>query len=220
MFSYVDGFTISFKKDGLANMGGGLFLRDNGLFVKKYPKIPDALMGYQIIKEGHPTYGGLSGRDIMALSVGLKTVTKEEYLHYRINQVRDFGQCLYKQGLPVLTPIGGHAVYLDVNKFFIDTAMKPEDFGGVAVTAVLLAAYGHRASELGYFAFGSYNKETKKETFPEVNFVRFAIPRLRYEKQDMDSVVEAVKLLHENRDKIPPVKVTYGRDLPLRHFKA
>lgn len=220
MFSCVDGFTISFKKDGLSNMGGGLFLKDDGLFVNKYPEIPDAIMGHQIIKEGHPTYGGLSGRDIMAISVGLKTVTKEEYLTYRINQVKEFGQNLHKQGLPVITPIGGHAVYLDVNKFFIDTEMKPEDFGGIAFTAVLLAAYGHRAVELGYFAFGSYDKKTNKETLPEVNLVRFAVPRLRYEAQDLDSVVESVKNLYDNRDKIPPVRVTYGRDLPLRHFKA
>jgi tryptophanase len=220
MFSYVDGFTISFKKDGLVNMGGGLFLKDNGLFVKKYPDIPDALMGYQIDKEGHPTYGGLSGRDIMTLAVGLKTVAREEYLTYRINQVRDFGEELHNRGLPVMTPIGGHAVYLDVNKFFADTEMEPEDFGGVGFTAVLLAAYGHRAIEMGYFAFGSYDKKMKKETTPEFNFVRFAIPRLRYEKQDMDSVVEAVKVLYELRDKIPPVRVTYGRELPMRHFKA
>jgi tryptophanase len=220
MFSYVDGFTISFKKDGLSNMGGGLFLKDNGLFIKKYPEIPDALMDYQIIKEGHPTYGGLSGRDMMAISVGLKIVTKEEYLSYRINQVKEFGENLHKQGLPILTPIGGHAVYLDVNKFFIDTEMKPEDFGGIGFTAILLAAYGHRAAELGYFAFGTYDKKTKKKIFPELNFVRFAIPRLRYETQDLDSVVESVKILYENRNKIPPINVTYGRDLSLRHFKA
>ncbi|MBU3967952.1 MAG: tryptophanase [Euryarchaeota archaeon] len=220
MFSYVDGFTISFKKDGLVNMGGGLFLKDGGLFMKKYPDIPDALMGYQIDKEGHPTYGGLSGRDLMTLAVGLKTATREEYLTYRISQVRDFGEELHRRGLPVMTPIGGHAVYMDVNKFFADTRMQPEDFGGVAFTAVLLAAYGHRAIEMGYFAFGSYDKKTKKETLPEFNFVRFAIPRLRYEKQDLDSVVEAVEFLYEDRDKIPPVRVTYGRELPMRHFKA
>lgn len=220
MFSYVDGFTISFKKDGLVNMGGGLFLKDNGLFMKKYPDIPDAIMGHQIDKEGHPTYGGLSGRDIMTLAVGLKIATKEEYLTYRINQVKDFGENLKNHGLPVMAPIGGHAVYLDMNKFFADTAIKPEDFGGVAFTAVLLAAYGHRAIELGNFSFGFYDKKTKKDIFPEFNFVRFAIPRLRYEKKDLDSVAEAVKILYENRDKIPPVNVTYGRDLPMRHFKA
>lgn len=220
MFSYVDGFTISFKKDGLANMGGGLFLRDNGLFLKKYPRIPDELLNYQIIKEGHPTYGGLSGRDIMALSVGLSIVTKDEYLTYRIHQVQDFGETMHAMGIPVLRPTGGHAVYLDVNKFFADTEMKPDDFGGIALTAVLLAAYGHRACELGHFAFGKYDKKAKKEIYPEVNFVRFAIPRLRYEKQDLDAVAEAVKALHDNRQTIPGVVVTSGRDLSLRHFKA
>jgi len=220
MFSYVDGFTISFKKDGLVNMGGGLFLRDDGLFMKKYPDIPDAIMGHQIDKEGHPTYGGLSGRDIMTLAVGLKIATKEEYLTYRINQVKDFGENLKTYGLPVLTPIGGHAVYLDLNKFFADTAMKSEDFGGVAFTAVLLAAYGHRAIEMGNFSFGYFDNKTQREVLPEFNFVRFAIPRLRYEKKDLDSVAEAVRILYENRNKIPAINVTYGRELPMRHFKA
>jgi tryptophanase len=220
MFSYVDGFTISFKKDGLVNMGGGLFLRDDGLFMKKYPDIPDAIMGHQIDKEGHPTYGGLSGRDIMTLAVGLKIATKEEYLTYRINQVKDFGENLKNHGLPVLTPIGGHAVYLDMDKFFADTSMKPEDFGGVAFTAVLLAAYGHRAIEMGNFSFGHFDNKTQREVLPEFNFVRFAIPRLRYEKQDLDSVAEAVRILYEKRDKIHAVNVTYGRELPMRHFKA
>lgn len=220
MFSYVDGFTTSFKKDGLVNMGGGIFLRRNGLFIKKYPWMPDALVNYQIQKEGHPTYGGLSGRDIMALTTGLKIVTKEEYLDYRIGQVQDFCQGMHKRGVPVLRPAGGHAVYLDINKFFKDTKMKPDDFGGIAFTAVLLAAYGHRACELGYFAFGSYDEKSGKEIFPDVNFVRFAVPRLRYEKQDLDSVAESVKILYDNKDKIPLVRVVSGRNLSLRHFKA
>ena len=156
----------------------------------------------------------------MTLAVGLKIATKEEYLTYRINQVKDFGEGLHKHGLPVITPIGGHAVYLDMNKFFTDTRIKPQDFGGVSFTAVLLAAYGHRAIELGNFSFGYYDKKTQKEILPEFNFVRFAIPRLRYEKKDLDSVTEAVKILYETRDKIPPVDVIYGRDLSMRHFKA
>ncbi|MBU1179289.1 tryptophanase [Patescibacteria group bacterium] len=220
IFSCADGFTISFKKDGLVNMGGGVFIKQDGLFVKKYPQMPDALMNYQITKEGHPTYGGLSGRDIMALSFGLRTVLKEEYLDYRINQVQEFGGAMKEGGLPIVTPVGGHAVYLDINKFFEGSKMKPGDFGGVALTALLLSEYGHRACELGYFAFGSYNKETGEEIFPEVNYVRFAVPRLRYEKQDLDSVAGAVVELYKNRDKIPGVNVVYGKDLPLRHFKA
>ena len=220
MFSYVDGFTISFKKDGLANMGGGLFIKKGSGFMKKYPEFLDSLVNYQIIKEGHPTYGGLSGRDIMTLVVGLKTVTKEEYLKHRITQVQSLGLKMQKSGVPVLTPIGGHAVYLDINKFFSDTKMKPGDFGGIALTAVLLAAYGHRACELGCFAFGKYDKIKNIETFPEINFVRFAIPRLRYETQDIDAVAEAIKVLYDNRNDIPAVEVTYGRELSLRHFKA
>lgn len=220
MFSCADGFTISFKKDGLVNMGGGLFLKDKGKFIEKYPHIPDALTNHQILKEGHPTYGGMSGRDIMALAVGLKTVVREDYLDHRIRQVQAFGQRMIDLGIPVLTPIGGHAVYLDVNKFFEDTDLKPEDFGGISLTALLLAGYGHRACELGNFAFGSYDPDTGVESYPEVNFVRFAVPRLRYEQQDLDSVAEAVKALYDHRHEIPGIEVTYGKDLSLRHFKA
>lgn len=220
MFSYVDGFSISFKKDGLVNMGGGVFLRKNGFFIKKYPYIADALTNMQIIKEGHPTYGGMSGRDIMTLVYGLQTIVKEEYLEYRIGQVQEFGDEMRKAGLPVVNPIGGHAVYLDMNEFFKDTKMKPEDFGGISFTAFLLAFYGHRACELGNFAFGYFDEKSGMEILPEVNFVRLAVPRLRYEREDLLSVVAAAKALYDNRDKIPKVKVVYGRNLPLRHFKA
>jgi len=220
MFSYVDGFTMSFKKDGLSNMGGGLFLREDGYFIRRYPDIPDALFNYQVMKEGHPTYGGLAGREIMALVVGLRTVTQEKYLTHRVNQVQMFGQAMVERGIPILTPAGGHAIYLDVNEFFQGTSLEPGDFAGISFTALLLAGYGHRACELGNFALGSYDEETGKTRLPEVNFVRFAIPRLRYERQDLDSVVEAVQSLHKNRDKIPAVEVTHGRELSLRHFKA
>ncbi|MCR4276907.1 MAG: tryptophanase [Candidatus Roizmanbacteria bacterium] len=220
IFSYCDGITISFKKDGLVNMGGGLFIKNDGFFMKKYPRLPEAILDYQIVKEGHPTYGGMSGRDIMALVEGLKTIVNEDYLTYRIIQVQRFGQAMLDNNIPVINPIGGHAVYLDINKFFKGTKMKPEDFGGISLTALLLSLYGHRACELGYFAFGSYDKKTGIETHPDVNFVRFAVPRLRYEDKDLLSAVEAVKALHDNRDLIPKVKVIYGRDLTLRHFKS
>ncbi|MBI4975304.1 tryptophanase, partial [Candidatus Peregrinibacteria bacterium] len=163
VFMFADGFTISFKKDGLSNMGGGLFIKEDGLFAKKHPEFLDELMNYQILKEGHPTYGGLSGRDIMALAVGLKFVTKQEYLDARINQIKSFGEGMKMAGLSILTPAGGHAIYLDMNKFFEGTSLKKEDFGGVSFTILLLAIYGHRACELGDFAFGSYNEETKEE---------------------------------------------------------
>jgi tryptophanase len=220
MFSYADGFTISFKKDGLVNMGGGLFLRDAGVFIKKYPHLPDALMNHQIVTEGHSSYGGMSGRDIMTLAVGLRTIVHNEYLTYRIRQVHNFGMKMKQQGLPILTPIGGHAVYLDVNRFFEGTQMQPGDFGGISLTALLLSGYGHRACELGNFAFGSYDPRTQEEKFPEVNYVRFAVPRLRYEQQDLEAATEAIRVLYDHRDQIPAVDVIYGKDLPLRHFKA
>jgi len=220
MFSHADGFTISFKKDGLANMGGGLFVRRDGLFARKYPKLLDALTDYQIRKEGHPTYGGMSGRDILALAQGLKTVTEEPYLSYRVEQVASFGYAMAAQGLPVLTPFGGHAVYLDMNRFFADSPLQPADFGGVSFVALLLGAFGHRACELGHFAFGKYDTHAGKDVFPEVNFVRFAVPRLRYEQQDLQAVAEAAGALYQQRDRIPPVEVVWGRELPLRHFKA
>jgi len=220
MFTYVDGFTISFKKDGLVNMGGGIFIKNNAMFMKRYPTVGNDLMNHQIMTEGHPTYGGMSGRDIMALSEGLKVITEQEYLDSRIGQVQEFGEGMSKVGIPVVTSIGGHAVYLDMNRFFKDTKMKPGDFGGIAFTAILLAKYGHRACELGNFAFGSYDPKTKKEKFPEVNFVRFAIPRLRYEKQDLDAVVKAVKEIYDHRKEVPGVEITFGKELALRHFKA
>ncbi|MCR4263675.1 MAG: tryptophanase [Candidatus Roizmanbacteria bacterium] len=220
MFSYVDGFTISFKKDGLVNMGGGLILKSDGLFLKKHPQIGDELTNHQILTEGHPTYGGMSGRDIMALVYGLKTVVRENYLTHRISQIGLFGQTMLDNGLPVLTPFGGHAVYLDMNTFFEGTKLQPSDFGGISFTALLLARYGHRACELGNFAFGTFDPATKKETFPEVNFVRFAVPRLRYEAQDLENVAQSVKRIFDHRDLIPGVEVTEGKDLPLRHFKA
>ena len=220
IFSYADGFTISFKKDGLVNMGGGIFIKPDGFFAKKYPQAMDKLTNHQITTEGHPTYGGLTGRDIMALSSGLTTVLREDYLNYRIGQLKDFGRAMEEKGLPIVTPVSGHAVYLDINKFFEGTQMKPGDFGGISFTAKLLSEYGHRACELGNFAFGSYDKKTDQEKFPEINYVRFAVPRLRYEKRDLDSVAEAAGELYKNRDKIPGVNVIYGKDLPLRHFKA
>jgi tryptophanase len=220
MFTYADGFTISFKKDGMVNMGGGMFFKEGGLFLKKYPEIPDVITNYQIQREGHPTYGGMSGRDIMALAVGLGLAVREEYFEHRIGQVQRFGEAMTQRGLPILTPVGGHAVYLDANRFFQDTKLQPGDFGGISLTALLLAGYGHRGCELGNLAFGSYDSKTGEEKFPEVNFVRFAVPRLRYECDDLESVAESLKLLYDDRERIPGVEVTSGKELALRHFKA
>lgn len=220
MFEHADGCTVSFKKDGLGNSGGGVFIKRDGLFEKRYSGITKAMVNHQILTEGHPTYGGMSGRDIMTIVEGLRQATEPAYLDHRIGQVRQFGIEMMNAFLPVLTPFGGHAVYLDMNRFFKETHHRPEDFGGIAFAALLLGCYGHRVSELGNFAFGKYNPIGNWHEFPENNFVRFAVPRLKYEEEDLAAVVDATKALYEKRERIPKVKVINGLDLPLRHFHS
>lgn len=218
-FSHCDGFTISFKKDGLANMGGALAIRRNGKFADRYPEMFDTLRDHQILVEGHPTYGGLSGRDIMTIESGLETVITEPYLEGRIGQVAAFGARLRALGIPVIEPFGGHAVYIDTDRFFEGTTMTRGDFGGIALTGLLLVK-GVRLCELGAFAFGKYDPASGQETFPPHNYVRAAIPRNKYEMQDLDYVAECIKALHDRKDTIPKAIPTWGREKPLRHFKA
>jgi tryptophanase len=220
MLSWCDGFLVSFKKDGMVNMGGGLFLRKDGALQRSFPGLAAELTDAQVACEGNPTYGGLSGRDIMALVHGLRMSTDLAYLGHRIGQVRSLGEGLARAGVPVSLPTGGHAVYLEIDQFFADTKMKREDFGGVALSASLLAAFGHRTCELGCFSFGKVDPLTGEDRLPELNYLRFAIPRLRYEQQDIDAVVCAVDALYRLRHHISPVDIVYGRELSLRHFKA
>ncbi len=221
MFSYVDGFHISLKKDGLVNMGGGLLIKPDGLMDEKYPALKDKLTDWQIMVEGHPTYGGLAGRDIKGVAEGLRTIVRREYLDHRIGQVEAFGRKLSEYGIPIAKPIGGHAVYIDIDEFFDGQNVKDEDYKGIAFTALLLVA-GHRLCELGVLAFGRYDPEAGVEVppSPRVNYVRAAVPRLAYEDQDLFSVAEAVRVLHEHRDRIPAMRIVYGRDLTVRHFKS
>ena len=218
MFRYADGFHISLKKDGLVNMGGALVIRRDGDFSKKFPHFKEGITDYQIMAEGHPTYGGLPGRDLKAIAEGLRTIVHDEYLDARIRQVVRFGTQLYEAGIPIIRPVGGHAVYIDLDRFFNGTA-GDDDFKGISITALLLIA-GHRVCELGLYAFGSFDGEKEIPPEPRVNYVRAAVPRLAYEDQDLSSVVEAMRVLADNRDRIPAVNVEYGRDLSLRHFKS
>jgi tryptophanase len=219
IFALCDGFTISLKKDGLANMGGALCLKKDSPLIIRYPNLLDNLTDHQILTEGHPTYGGLSGRDIMVIVGGLGTVITEEYLNGRINQVQKFGSSLASLGIPVVEPFGGHAVYIDIDKFFEGTRMKRGDFGGISLTALLLLS-GPRLCELGAFAFGKYDSETQTEKLPPFNYVRAAIPRNKYEEQDLLFVADCIKNLHDKRDGLPRAVPTFGREKSLRHFKA
>jgi tryptophanase len=218
IFRYCDGCHASFKKDGLVNIGGILAIKETGLFTLKYPDFHQKLIDHQILIEGNPSYGGLAGRDLKAIVEGLKTVVSEEYLKYRIDQVRRFGNKLVECGIPIVLPVGGHAVYIDVDKFF-NEKIKDSDFKGISIVALMLIA-GHRLCELGVFAFGKYFDGREIPPQPRINYIRAAVPRLVYEDQDLFSVAEAIKILHINQDRIPGVDVIYGRDLSLRHFKA
>jgi tryptophanase len=218
MFDHVDGFHISFKKDGLTNIGGGIIIKEDSLFNDRYPDFRNNLTDFQILTEGHPTYGGMAGRDLKALVEGLKTVIRQEYLDARIKQTKRFGDKLMQYEIPLVTPIGGHAVYLDMDQFF-DQGDKDEDFHGISLTALLLIA-GHRLCELGLYAFGKYRGNKYFPPLPRVNNVRGAIPRMAYEDQDLFALAEAIKILHDNRDKIPAVFVEYGAELSLSHFKS
>ncbi len=218
MFGHADGFHISLKKDGLVNIGGAVLIKDDGDFTRAYPRFRGELTDYQIMTEGHPTYGGLAGRDLMGVIEGLRTVTRQEYLDIRIRQIERFGERLVKHGIPIVLPTGGNAVYIDMDRFFGDTA-RDEDLKAIAFTALLLIA-GHRLCELGLYSFGRYDGSKEIPPDPRLNYVRAAVPRLLYEERDLFSTAEAIKLLYDNRERIPGVNVDYGRNLKLRHFKS
>ena len=223
IFSFVDGFTISFKKDGLANMGGGLFLKDEGRFVQQFSK-PDQHIGIrlkerQIVTFGNDSYGGLSGRDIMALTIGLQEVLNEDYLRNRIKQTQYFAKKLAENGVPVVLPAGGHAVYIDVNRFFEGTDMRIDDFGGVGLTIELIKHYAIRGCELGPFAF-EWDQRTEEQRNGILNLVRFAIPRNSYSNSDLDYAIAAITELYRNKEQIPKVVIARGGNLNLRHFQT
>ena len=192
------------------NQTAALVIKKNSPLVKYCPDLPNNIRDHQILTEGHPTYGGLTGRDIMTIVEGLKTVVTESYLESRIGQVNEFGEYLKANKIPVLEPFGGHAIYIDMDKFLADTKLKREDFGGISMTGLLLLK-GVRLCELGAFAFG--------ENFPN-NFVRCAIPRNKYEIQDLYYVGDCIKAMYEQRKLLPRAIPVYGKDLSLRHFKA
>lgn len=222
MFSHADGFTISFKKDGLSNIGGGLFLKDQGLFQARFS--PDGDIGLklkerQILTFGNDSYGGLSGRDIMALALGLREVMNEDYLYRRTAQAGYLARGFVDNSVPVVLPPGGHAVYIDTERFFQGTAMKTEDFGGLGFTVELVKHYGIRACELGAFAF-EWDQRNEEQRKGILNLIRFAIPRNAYGREHLDYTIAAVAELYRNRDIIPKMRITRGAQLRLRHFQA
>lgn len=229
MFSYCDGFTASLKKDGHANMGGMLAFRDRGCFWRKFSDFnPDGsvktdvgvlLKVKQISSYGNDSYGGMSGRDIMALAAGLYECCNFHYLKERVDQCEYLAQGFYKAGVKgVVLPAGGHGVYINMDEFF-DNKREPESFAGQGFSLELIRRYGIRAAELGNYSM-EYDLKSPEQQAEVCNVVRFAVNRSQLSREHLDYVIAAVKALYEDRESIPDMRITMGRTLPMRHFHA
>ena len=155
----------------------------------------------------------------MTAVAGLYEVTKEAYLHNRIDQVRSFADKLQANGLPVLSPPGGHAVYLNMDKFFTGCDRKPGDFASVGFTLELIKDFGIRAFESGPFAW-EWDKKSPEEQKSIPNLVRFAVPRHVFSDEHINYAVAAIKDLHNRRHLIPNVEIARGKEMRLRHFSS
>jgi len=200
MFSLGDGCTMSAKKDGMANIGG--FLCTNNDLLAQQEK--DLL----ILTEGYPTYGGLAGRDLEAIAVGLQEAVDEDYLRYRIASTAYLGNHLHDEGIPIVMPPGGHAVYLDARGFVPHIPL--EQFPGVALAAELYLEGGIRSVEIGSLMFGEAAK---------MDLVRLAIPRRTYTQSHIDYVIEVITEVWHKRNQIRGLRLTYEPPF-LRHFTA
>ena len=229
MFSYCDGFTMSAKKNGHANMGGMLAFKDKGRFWRKFSDFNEdgtvktdigvLLKVKQISCYGNDSYGGMSGRDIMALAAGLYEECNFEYQDARVRQCEYLAQGFYKAGVKgVILPAGGHGVYIDMTQFF-DGKRDHEKFAGQGFSIELIRRYGIRTAELGDYSM-EYDLKTPEQQDEICNVVRFAINRSMFNQEHMDYVIAAVKALYEDRDSIPNVRIIKGKDLPMRHFHA
>lgn len=200
MFSLADGCTMSAKKDGMANIGGFLCTNDDRLAQRE----SDLL----ILTEGYPTYGGLAGRDLEAVAIGVQEALNIDYLKYRISSTAYLGNKISEHGVPIVQPPGGHAIYIDAKAFLPHVPV--EQFPGVALAAELYLEGGIRAVEIGSLMFAAAAK---------MELVRLAIPRRVYTQSHIDYVVEVILDVWERRQQIKGLKLTYEAPF-LRHFTA
>lgn len=208
MFSYSDGATCSGKKDGIVNIGGFLALNDDELFGKAKEIV--------VVFEGMPSYGGMAGRDMQAIAIGLQESLQDEYIEYRIKQVRYLGDKLRQAGVPIVQPTGGHAVFLDAREFC--PHIPQEQFPAQALAAFLYIDSGVRSMERGIVSAGRDIKTGKNHT-PKLETVRLTIPRRVYTYRHMDIVADSVINLYKNNKEIRPLKFTYEPP-QLRFFTA
>jgi tryptophanase len=202
-----DGMTMSAKKDPLANIGGWLALNDD--------ELADRCRNLGILTEGFPTYGGLAGRDLEAIAQGLKEAVDHDYLRYRIRSTAYLGEGLQRVGLPILQPVGGHAVYLDARAAL--PHIPPLQYPGQALAVALYLTGGIRACEIGTVMFG--RRPDGSETPAAMDLVRLAVPRRTYTQSHVDYVIEIGAEIAERASELRGLRITWEPQT-LRHFTA
>ncbi len=208
MFSHADGCTMSAKKDAIVNIGGFLCTNDDIL--------AQAQKNLLILTEGFPTYGGLAGRDLEAIAVGLNEGLHEDYLQYRIVSTAYLGNHIAAEGVPIVQPPGGHAIYIDARAFL--PHIPPTQFPGVALAAELYIEGGIRSVEIGTLMFGKRDENGVESSGP-MDLLRLAIPRRVYTQSHIDYVVEIILEVWRRRSAIRGLELTYQAAF-LRHFTA
>jgi tryptophanase len=208
MFSYAEGCTMSAKKDAFANIGGFLAMHDESLARE--------CRNLLVITEGFPTYGGLAGRDLEAIAIGLGEVLEEHYLQYRIRSIEYLTEKMQQAGVPVMVPAGGHAVYIDAAAFL--PHIPAEQYPGQALVCALYIEGGIRGVEIGSLMFGKYDAHHRLVP-AALELVRLAIPRRVYTQSHIDYVAEVVIEVFRNRAQIQGLRITEEARM-LRHFTA
>jgi len=207
MFSYVDGATMSSKKDAIVNIGGFIALRDKALF--------DKASVFNIMYEGYLTYGGLAGRDLGALAQGLMEGTEFDYLEARIGQVAYLGEKLRSYGIPIQEPTGGHAVFVDAKKFLPN--VPKEEFQAQTLAVELYLEAGVRSVEIGTL-LADRNPITRENRYPVLELLRLAIPRRVYTNNHMDYIAAALANIWERRESITRGFKIVSEAPIMRHF--
>ena len=208
MFSYSDGATCSGKKDGIVNIGGFLAINDDELFGKAKEIV--------VVFEGMPSYGGMAGRDMQAIAIGFREAMQFEYIEHRVRQVRYLGDRLKEAGIPIVEPVGGHAVFLDARRFC--PHLTQEQFPAQSLAAALYVEAGVRSMERGIVSAGR-DAKTGENHKPKLETVRLTIPRRVYTYAHMDLVADACIKLFKHKEDIKPLKFVY-EPKQLRFFTA